>query len=250
MAVTYDQSGTNHGNGVNSLNVTLSTAGTNRLLVLNTHMSASGVTSISISGGSLTWHQVAARVSPNASSANGYLETYYTLAPTQLSSTVFTITYNGSAFPQVTAVIDAYSGTDISGTDGAGAIGVTGTGTGSSTAPSKAITTGTDNSLVTAGVGVSLKEATCTAGTNQTINANADEATGGFSHTGTDRQNSATTPTGSVTNNFTLGTTAAWAIRSLELKVAASTAPVGKLFGTESLPSQTTLQAINRAATY
>lgn len=67
--------------------------------------------------------------------------------------------------------------------------------------------------------------------------------------------NAAQTPAGAKTVGFTLGagtsgTSRGFTMTGASFAPAASTSPVGKLFGTESFPVQSTLQSINRASRY
>lgn len=219
MAVAFDTSVVGGGNGVNSLALpAITTGGTNRMLVLVTHYSNATPTGITMSGGTgLSWTQLQARISPNGNSANGFFECYYALATATQTAQVITITYTGGGFPQVSAVLAAFSGTNLTGSNGANAIGIKSTTTGTTANPSANLTTGTNNSLVLAGWGES-SNAAFTAGSGQTNTTTATSTPGTTSSTVLERQNAVTATAGTVvTMNETLAAVV-WAGHLLELK--------------------------------
>ena len=195
----------------------LTTSGSNRLLlavVSIRNTSSQTVSSVSDSSGlGLTW----VRVTSSTNSTNVRTEVWRTLAASAFTGTV-TATLSASA--KATIVASAYSGVNTTGTWGSGAIGVIGSATGNSTAPSVAITTGADNSLVVSGLSAQGTP-TVTAGASQTV-ISTQNTTGGADSTRVTgsggRQNALTTPAGSVTSNYTLGSSQQWAIMAVEIK--------------------------------
>lgn len=192
MAVAHDQSATVNFNGANSANVTLSTAGTNRYIDIFSDVSNDTATISSITATGLTFvkiHEI------SKGTNNGWISRWRAFASTQLSSLVITVNYTGG-FPQGSVVASSYSGTDLTGTNGSGAVGATNSTTGlNNLTPSLAITTTRANSLVTGGFGQDSASA-WTAGASQTINAQTASA-GGFSTAAIERQNSVTGSSGS-----------------------------------------------------
>lgn len=220
MAVARDSIAHGSVNGGGSFTMTISTAGTNRLVLVAVHNSNSGVTSTVPTATGLTFVQVG---TTQTMSSNGTFQVYRAFASSQLTSTVITVTASPSGqFPQMTGQVVTYSGTDTSGTNGSGAIDVNGDGsTGGTDGTSISITTVTNNALCIAFAGESNSQ-TMVAGASQTL-VEQDNNVGGFSAVGLIQQNTATSPAGSVTMSYTLsGNFVPCAINAIGIKPAAA----------------------------
>lgn len=186
----------------------LTTGGTNRLLIATVATSFSNSTVSSISGASLTWEKISA-------GAGGVtaVETWRAFATSTISSQTITATISQS--DRAIIVVSAYSGTNSAGTNGSGAIGIYSNATGSSTSPSLAITTTSNNSLVISSLNANAASSISN-GTSQTINGqdSADTNMRGAQ----ERQNSLTVNKGtSVTSSYSLGSSTTWNLIAVEI---------------------------------
>ncbi len=242
MPVAHETSVVAGGNGVTSMVFPgMTTSGTNRYLQIEVHSSADAAGVVSVTGGDLTFVKVD---SISNGTNNGWTEVWRSLAASTLSAVVFTVNFPTGQFPQASGVASAYSGTDITGTEGSGAVGAISKIAGSSTAPSRALTTTRANSLVTAGIG-GTGSGTFTAGTGQTLNGQATATPGLFSTSTQLRRSTLTAASGtSVTMNATLSATAPWGIIAVEIRepLAAAAAAFPKAYQYNV--------AVNRASVY
>ena len=236
MAVAYDSQISGSGNGANSYTVSLSTGGTNRLIIVSIHTSNN--TALVPSATGLTFVQVGANLSY---ASNGEQQIYRAFASSQLSA--LTVTLTGSANPQSSVEITTFSGTDTTGTNGSGAIGATNTVTSAGAASSSAAVTTTRDLSLVIGAFAQTNSTTMTAGTSQTIRSSSVTQT--FSRGIIETQNSTTTPSGtSVTCNITLGATVPCGGMTLEVLP-----PVAAVV---TIPNKIRFinQAVNRGSNY
>lgn len=188
-------------NGGDSFTITLSTTGTNRLILVGIGNSNATVTGVTPTATGLTF----AQVGTTQTSQTGSAQLWRAFASAQLTSTVITCTADVlSQFPQMTGWAVGYSGTNTSGTNGSGAIDVTaGTSSAGSNGLSQAVTTTTDNDLVIALADLNNTTAV-TAGAGQTV-ALQFANPGGFNKVALIESNAITSPAGSATMSYTLG---------------------------------------------
>lgn len=227
-------------NGGDSFTITLSTTGTNRLILVGVGNSNATVTGVTPTASGLTFVQV----DSTQSVQGGSCQLWRAFATAQLTSTVITCTADVTGqFPQMTGWAVGYSGTDTSGTNGSGAIDVSaGTSNSGSNGLSQAVTTLTDNCLVVA-FAEHNNTTVITAGASQTKVVQLNNA-GGFNAVALIQRNAVTTPAGSVTMSYTLGGSfVPDALIVAAIKPAASVT----FLATFRKP---TLQAANRASTY
>lgn len=205
-------------NGGDSFTITLSTTGTNRLILVGVHQSNSSVTNTTPTASGLTFAQVGTTQTGGGTTT----QLWRAFATAQLTSTVITVSATPTGnFPQQTGWAVGYSGTDTTGANGAGAIDVVaGNASVTSTSYSQAITTVTNNALCIA-LGGEANVFVMTAGTNQTKIQQTNNA-GSSSAVGLFEQNAVTSPAGSVTMNYTLATTAPGGIIAVGIKPAAA----------------------------
>lgn len=166
-AVGYDQTATgNNGTGAASVTATVSTAGTNRVLLatVSYNPGVAGATDASVSGGSggLTWSRVT-----GASSAGSTVsvEVWVAVSSTTQSSQVITASF--SATRRATIVVSSYTG--VSPYNPTGATCTAAGTTNAADGVTCSLTTLYDNSLVTGHAAV-RQNPTLTAGTNYLLN--------------------------------------------------------------------------------
>ena len=132
-----------------------STSASNELLlafISTDYVSGSNTTVTGVSGAGLTWALVA-----RTNAQSGTSEIWRAFAPSQLNSVTVTATLSQSVSSSMTVV--TFIGVNTSGTNGSGAIGATKSGSASSGAPTAALVTTGNNSLVI-GVGNDFDNAT------------------------------------------------------------------------------------------
>lgn len=217
MGVLFVTSATGGGGGTNSVTTgSFDTAGTNRIIIVTSDSSQdAGPSGISSSSG-LTFVQIESNKTKGA--GNGVVAVWRALASSQLATETVTVTY--TSLPHASVVVMVFSGIDITGTNGSGAIGATATAndtTFGSTTIAVSVTTTRPGSLVIGGLGES---------SNKTFTANSGETAvilnGGTFSTGIgERENSSTAASGTnVTVGGTLSAGMVWAAIGVELLVA------------------------------
>jgi uncharacterized protein (TIGR03437 family) len=144
---------------------TFSTAASNELLlalVATGYRSTNNTSVRRVSGGGLTWVLVA-----RTQGQKGTAEIWRAFSPTPLSSVSVSASLSQGVTSSITVM--SFAGVDTSGTNGSGAMGAIGDGSGSTGAPTATLTTTRSNSFVV-GVGNDPKTATSrTPGPNQTL---------------------------------------------------------------------------------
>jgi hypothetical protein len=165
----------------------------------------------SISWNSLTWVNVG-----RTNTQNGSVEVWRAFAPTPLvSGTALTVNFSASIVSANYMVIGLV-GADITGSNGSGAIGATGTASGTSSTPTVSLTTTRNNSWVWGVYNDPSEVGSLTAGANQTRLRIIADATNTVKSC-MQRQNAITAASGtSVTINSTTSM-AAWNIFSVEI---------------------------------
>jgi len=234
MAVAYDSQADRSRNGSNSYTVALSTSGTDRVIIAETHTSNNEDLTPSASG--LTFVQIGSDLS---FAGNGRMKIWRAFASSKL--TALTVTLTSTNFPQSHACITTWSGADTTGTNGSGAIGATNTVTsGGATSSSAAITTTIGNAQVI-GLFAETEAKSVSAGSNQTVKSYS--TTEALSRGVIIQRNSLTTTSGtSVTGNVTWSGSVASGGMTLEIKPPAVTSIPHKIYKY--------MQAVNRAARY
>lgn len=220
-----DQTGVGqNGTGTTSVTSTISTGGTNRVLVATVSYNPSGNNIATVSGAGLTWTR--ARSISNSTNAVS-IEVWTATSSVQLSSQKITASF-GSTTERATLVLSAYSGADLNSPVGS-LCSATGTAVGTN-AISCSLTTQRDQSLVIGNVARQRNIVSwLSAGTNYTLNAAPTSTTSGTTNnnvTGAqERASAVTSPTSSVTTSFTDSTTTGrgWAVIGLELKTPLTT---------------------------
>lgn len=213
MALALDSIGSNVGPVAEAASGSFSftnTAGT--LLLVTVH----GFRNRTVSA--LTYNGVALTTCGARAVAGGYYaDSFYLLSPATGSNTL-AWTLSGTDGP--TFGLISFTGNDISSP-----IGTVGTATGNSTTPSKAITTGTANSLIYSGLFTNSSTLATATGTNQTRRWALVDAV--FGTEGSAGSTQTTTSAGSYTTSYSTAS-AEWSLSVVEVKpavVAAATHP-------------------------
>lgn len=234
----------NNSSAINSVQTqSFSTANANELLlafVSADSTTTSGNTVTSVRGAGLTWQFVA-----RANSVPGDAEIWRALSPAALSSVTITANLAQSAAASITVV--AFSGADLSGSNGSGAIGATATFSAPSGTPSGSVTTTRDGSWVFA-VGADWDNAIARAlGPDQSM---VHQYLAPVNDTyWVQRQNSAASPSGTtVTMNDTAPTADKYNLTLVEVLPAAGTT-TNPDFGLSVSPSNQSVQT-GDSATY
>lgn len=224
MAIAIHAQTTVKGNGGTSntsiVSNALTTTVSNCLLIAfvtgNSAGNSGDVTSMT--GAGVNWHKELSCTGVNGG-GNGFASVWYSLATGTI--TAQTVTANWSPSTNGMIVIFAFTGTIITGVDGANGIGASSASGASTGAPSKSLTTTADNSWVWAVFDDWTNNVTPTtpAGqTRQAINNNAGDGDTGWVQSQTNATSSSGT---NVTINNTSPTTDVWNGVIIELMAAA-----------------------------
>lgn len=210
MPIALDTSVVANGNGVNSLAFpALSTLDQNEILIAGFHFSNTTQSGVTFDG-SLTWNLLTTSVT--IPTAGGEIFLYWARVIQPIKSIVYTATFTGASFPQVSQIIAAYKGVNMANPIGAFNSGTVGSGT----SVSAAITTTKANSNVISFTGQTANNA-MSAGTGQT-EVNETASVGGFSRCNTQYTTAITSASGtSVTCDTSVGVNTSMAIYTIEL---------------------------------
>jgi hypothetical protein len=203
---TFDQTiGANNAGGAATYTISATTGGTNRLLLLAVTWKSNGAMSTVPTGGAPTWVSLGSVVQGTGLT----LEVFRGFATSTLSASVVTITVPGGVKSSATLV--SYSGTDLTGTNGSGAIDAVNTATAASgTNPSTSVTP-VSSSVYTSvvgfmGNGFSTAPSAGTGFTLQTSSSSTGGALTSRTTSAVETMNSSATGGGAVTVPWTQGT--------------------------------------------
>ncbi len=218
-AVGYDQTATgNNGTGNTSVTATVSTAGTDRVLLAtvsyNAGVSQANDATVSGGGGGLAWSRVTGNSSAGSTVA---VEVWVAVSSTTQSSQVITASF--STTRRATLVVSSYTG--VSPYNPTGATCVANGTTNAANGVTCSLTTQYDNSLVTGHAAV-RNNPSLTAGTNYTLNG-TDVTTNGTANNnvrgGQVRINALVSPPASTAVSMTQSiNNNRWAMAGVELK--------------------------------